>query len=273
MRKKKPKAKKDNAERWLLTYSDLMNLLMILFILLFAMGSTNEQKFELMAASLSGALGSGDGVLEKAIDTTNVIDIGVSGEIIASESTTESTPGTGIDGDGADTSTQTGNEGTTTGDGVEGSIVTQDAMQNLQEQVDTALMEDIVDSNISTTVKDTGLVITFNEEISFDSGDDQLRTDMKASLSELAILLNRIDNKVVVEGYTDNVPINTERFSSNWQLSSSRAANVVEFLQKFGSVSPTRLSSIGYADNNPAYTNDTIEGRAKNRRIEIKIMY
>lgn len=96
--------------------------------------------------------------------------------------------------------------------------------------------------------------------------------DMKLKLVSLSTVLNKIDNYIRIEGHTDNVPIRNEYFSSNWQLSSTRASNVVEYLINNGGISPDRLSAVGYGEYRPVADNSTDQGRSKNRRVDILIL-
>lgn len=95
---------------------------------------------------------------------------------------------------------------------------------------------------------------------------------MKRALDIIATKLNEIDNDILVKGYTDNVQIKDGTFSSNWQLSAVRAANVVEYLIENDKVDSTRLMAVGCGENDPIASNDTVEGRNKNRRIEMIIL-
>ena len=95
---------------------------------------------------------------------------------------------------------------------------------------------------------------------------------MNSKLVSLATILNKIDNYVRVEGHTDNIPIKNEYFNSNWQLSSIRASNVVEFFIEKGNISPDRLSAVGYGEYRPISDNNSEDGRSKNRRVDILIL-
>ena len=129
-----------------------------------------------------------------------------------------------------------------------------------------------LEDSVSTTIEERGLVISFNDSIFFDSAKADIKENMKTKLVALSEILNKIDNYVRVEGHTDNIPIKNEFYNSNWQLSSIRASNVVEFLIEYGSVSPDRLSAVGYGEYRPISDNNTEEGRAKNRRVDILIL-
>ena len=99
-----------------------------------------------------------------------------------------------------------------------------------------------------------------------------IKEEMKSKLSSLSNILNKIGNYVRIEGHTDNIPIENEDFSSNWQLSSIRASNVVEFLIEEGGIAPSRLSAVGYGEYRPISDNNTEDGRKQNRRVNILIL-
>jgi chemotaxis protein MotB len=121
-------------------------------------------------------------------------------------------------------------------------------------------------------MEEKGLVITFVSEVLFDSGKAILKKDSLPSLDKVAKILNENvpDNNIGVEGYTDNQPIKYSNWKSNWELSAHRALSVLEYLESRG-IDPKRLSASGYGEFRPVASNDTTEGRATNRRVEIVI--
>lgn len=251
MLQKKKKAGKDNRDRWLLTYSDLMNLLMILFILLYAMSNISEEKYQQLAQSLNHTFG-GDSILN---GSDGVLPGGSSLQKPPVVNPPESSEGSGS----KDSSIKT--------------IRTKKDMESLKEDIDKILEEYHAGNSIGSSLNDEGLVLFFQDNIFFDSGQDTLKSEMKSGLDKIAGLLNKVDNSILVEGYTDNIPIQNSRFSSNWQLSSIRAANVAQYLEDYGKIDSSRLSAIGYGKNHPIASNDTESGRSQNRRINLVILY
>lgn len=252
-----------NSERWLLTYSDLITLLMILFILLYAMSNVNQTKYEQLASSLNKSLGNSSGSNSVLPGGDNILPGG--GEIL---------PGDGDDGDESSeeeeseeqpSSSQSDSQSLTTESG--------NKMQELNDDIDKIINENDLNQDISTNHSKGGLIITFPSSVFFDSGNAVLKDNMKRALDIIADKLNEIDNDILVRGYTDNVPIKSSVFSSNWQLSAIRAANVVQYLIEHAHVDGTRLMAVGCGENNPVATNDTSEGRNKNRRIEMVILF
>ena len=138
---------------------------------------------------------------------------------------------------------------------------------NLKESMRTGDLANLV--QIQSSERKVKLVLT--EGVLFASGKADLKEPAKKVLGPIAAELKKIPNDVIIEGHTDNVPIKTGRYSSNWELSMARAYSVLQFMQEQG-ISAKHLAGIGYGENRPAGNNATTEGRAKNRRIEISLM-
>ncbi|WP_432403325.1 OmpA/MotB family protein [Wukongibacter sp. M2B1] len=126
--------------------------------------------------------------------------------------------------------------------------------------------------DVSISQKENELVIRFKNNILFDSGSAKITENGYRILDKIADKLKMIDNNFVVEGFTDNIPINTEQFPSNWELSSARAINVVKFFIDKKHISDKRISFSGWGERKPIASNNTEEGRAQNRRIEVRII-
>jgi chemotaxis protein MotB len=261
---------------------------MILFILLFAMGSVNQEKYEKLSESMSNSMGKGaglfsgtDSVLPKN-GNDSIVDLGNSSGGNNSESTSQATvtPTQAAEESEAPSVTDIPKEdttpvvtqgGTNTAD-ISGSLENQQDMIKFQDYVN----EIVADMNISasTTIIESGLLISFADDAFFDSGQDILKSDMKKGLNQIAELLNKVDNSVIIEGHTDNIPISkTNKYTSNWQLSAARAANVAQYLVEKEKVDGARLSAVGYGAYRPVATNDTIKGRSQNRRVDIIVLY
>lgn len=267
---KMQKKKSENSERWLLTYSDLITLLMILFILLYAMSNVNQEKYDELAGSLSESLGKGsNGSLNGSI---SVLPGGLSvllgdGEVLPGGSSEES--------DSSGNTSDLNNEiNSDNGNSVDQSqnTSTKEQMETLNDDINKIITENDLGQDISTNSYEDGLVITFPSSVFFDSGNAVLKDTMKRALDIIADKLNEIDNDILVKGFTDNVPIKGGMFPSNWQLSAVRAANVVQYLIEKDKVDGTRLMAVGCGENNPIASNDTVEGKNKNRRIEMIIL-
>ncbi len=257
--KKKVKQKKENSERWLLTYSDMITLLLALFIVLYAMSNIDQSKYEKLAAGLNKSLGNGRSVL----NSTN----GVFGE-------GDNSP-VNIGGNGSE---PTENQQTATGTPAPtkdaDALSSEEQMNQLEKNINDVLNEMDMGKEANTQIGEQGLTISFADSVFFDSGKAELKSSMKKGLAQIARLLNRIDNQILVEGYTDNVPVsNGDNYQSNWQLSAARASMVVDYLVEEENIAGKRISAIGYGEYRPIASNSTEEGRKKNRRVNITILY
>jgi chemotaxis protein MotB len=146
-------------------------------------------------------------------------------------------------------------------------------LERAKQELESRLKNEINDKEVKVEMLAKGLVITFVAEVLFDSGKAQLRKGSFSKLDKVAGVLNTTvaDLNVGVEGYTDNEPIRKSGWKSNWELSSARALSVLHYLSQ-KDVSEPRLAAIGYGEYKPVASNDTKEGRQKNRRVEIVIL-
>ena len=242
--KKKP-VKPDNNERWLLTYSDLITLLMVLFVILYASSNVDTGKYKQLATSFRDALNITPSGGEVGIIEGDVINSDFSDDVATDSPEDES-------------------------DSIV--ITEQQKLEQVKAEVDNLIAQSGLNSRVVTKIEERGLVISFTDSIFFDSGTADVKEDYKRQLIEISRVLNKIDNYIRVEGHTDNVAIKTNLFNSNWQLSAVRAANVVEIFINQCGISPNKLSAIGYGEFRPIQTNDTEAGRAANRRVDIVIL-
>jgi chemotaxis protein MotB len=242
MKKKAPKH--ENSERWLLTYSDLITLLMALFVILYASSNVDVTKYKQISASFSEALN----IVSTNSGGQEIIDTGMQ-------------TGTGEDSAGTTVSTQTATV-----------LTEEEKLAIVKQKVDALINSSDLKGNATTEIAERGLTIRFVDNIIFDSGKADIKPDFEKRLISLSSILNGVENYIRVEGHTDNVAINRGLFTSNWQLSTVRAANVVQFLVEGGSVNPSKLSAVGYGEYRPIKSNDTEDGRAQNRRVDIVIL-
>ena len=257
--RKKKKHSEGAGEAWLLPYSDLMTLLLAVFIVLFAVSKVDQVKATEMSKSFQKTMmvQGGSGVLPGEGTSLNPMPQTQQGNGVLPYNFGES----GTD-NATDTTTGTGGTGT----------ANDQQLKQLQERINQEIADDKESDSVTTAVDSRGVVVTFNNVLLFDSGKADIKTDNTAFLLKVAKLINSVDNYVRVEGNTDNVPIQNSIYPSNWELSTARATSVVRFMVDKGNVAPERLSAVGYGEYRPVADNKTEIGRNKNRRIEIVIL-
>jgi chemotaxis protein MotB len=252
-------------ERWLLTYSDMITLLMALFIIMWAISSVNISKFDQLKASLRSAFSG-----KVLPDNTSVLQ----GQQAPFEQ--DGAPIQPINQPNSQPVLQIQSLTAQISQSISQAAGQQD-QQNLQriaQQVRTYAKAHGFANDVKETIDERGLVVRLlTDKVLFASGQAVLQPRAYPLLNEISGLLAApgIPNDVRVEGNTDDVPIHSARFPSNWELSSARANAVLEFLLAHGVQAP-RLSSAGYGAENPIASNATDAGRATNRRVEIVIL-
>ncbi|MHB1392439.1 MAG: OmpA family protein [Clostridia bacterium] len=144
--------------------------------------------------------------------------------------------------------------------------------QKLYEQMSEYVKENNLEASITLRLDERGLLVRFMDDVLFDSGKADLTPKAREIINKVAEIIRVNDKNVRVEGHTDNIPINTSRFPSNWELSTTRAVNVVKHLIEENGIEAKRLSASGYSDQHPVDDNETQEGRQKNRRVDLVIL-
>lgn len=262
-RKREHEAEKENGERWLLTYADLITLLMIFFVVLYSMSKVDAQRFAAVAESLNKALGGGT----PAKIELSTSPVGPSLFTTGTPSSKTTAPGNGTDPNNTAYTkpNASANDGKGNGDTEKMSI---DA---IKAKLDKFAADNGIQTTLVTTIEERGLVVSIQETLLFESGSADITARARDILEKITTVLAVAPNQIKVEGHTDNLPINTAKFPSNWELSVIRSTNVVHILQQYG-ITPNRLSAAGYGEFRPISFNDTDAGRGKNRRIDLIIL-
>jgi chemotaxis protein MotB len=142
----------------------------------------------------------------------------------------------------------------------------------IYEQMSEYIKENNLESSITLRLDERGLLVRFMDDVLFDSGKADLTASAREIINKVAEIIRQNEKNVRIEGHTDNVPINTVRFPSNWELSTTRAVNVVKYLIEECGLEASRMAASGYSDQHPVDDNDTKEGRQKNRRVDMVIL-
>ena len=263
MAKNKKEEQEIKTDGWKDTFSDLMNLLLCFFVLLFAMSNVDEVKYAELVASLSnsfsifsgGAQAIGDGTLvSSGASQLNNLDEYYSQMGKAAESENEDDPMTEYEKQQQQEKKQK----------------TEELYSEVVEKSETNRLADSLDVTM-----DDGynyVMISLSGGVLFQSGSAEVQSGAKTLLARVANILKAYgDRRIEIEGHTDNVPIHNSAFSSNLWLSTARATKVLEFLTESQKLSQKNMTASGRGDTDPVASNKTAEGRAKNRRVEIKI--
>jgi chemotaxis protein MotB len=233
-------------ERWLISYADFITLLFAFFVVLYAFAKADQKR---------------QTEVSQAIDTA-FKSLGVFGNAsripdnkTASSAKEQSVMAMNI----------------VMGEDVLAPAQVKDDLTRMKHDLDERLASQIAQHSVAIKLGKDGLVISLREAGFFDSGSATPRKEGLESMQQIASELAQMPYDLRVEGHTDNVPIHTAEFASNWELSSARATNIARGMLDLHAVTPDRLSAAGYAEFHPVDTNDTAEGRARNRRVDLVI--
>ncbi|BAS27508.1 flagellar motor protein MotB [Limnochorda pilosa] len=221
---------------WMTTYADMMSLILVFFVMLFTFSSLDVQRFQTMLQAIQGSLGVLDG-----------------GRSLAPEAVIAGGP-------------------------LAASALQAQLERELQEasrmavQIRTQLAQLGLAQQVEVRVEERGVVVRFTDQVLFDLGKADLKPEALGILHALAPVLRRWPHQFRVEGHTDDWPINTPVFPSNWELSTARASRVIRYLIEREDFAPDRLSAAGYGEYRPLFPNDTAEHRQRNRRVDVLLL-
>lgn len=240
----------ENHERWLVTYADLLTVLMALFIVMFAMSVVDKTKFEKLKQGLDEYFGHGPALVDGGSgllaqqEATDQVDVDVAAAVAALHTERSRAAAAAQE---------------------------QDDLLEAQRRILASLQEKGLQDSVRFRIDERGLVVTIvTDQVLFDLGSDVLRDAGRAVLDGIGPALVPLPNPVTVEGHTDDLPIRSGRFPSNWELSTARATSVLRYLLEGAHLEPQRVSAAGYADQRPLAPN-TASGRAENRRVEVVV--
>lgn len=290
MAKKKPEEVKKGLDEWMGTFSDMMTLLMCFFVMLFAMSNVDEAKFDEVSQSFQqnfsifkgGAKAIGDGVLvSNGVSQLNMLDEYINSTGKVADSDTQNTEFKENAQGEMDSKMQELAE--ELGASKEEIKELQESIQNLEneklklseelaERIEESLAENFLSDQVDVSFDANCVVLTFNGAFLFDSGKADLKTEALPMLNKIGKILSKYaDDNIEIEGHTDSVPLNGGRYENNDVLSSYRALAVFDYLKDNASIDPSIMKHSGRGEYEPIADNSTPEGRAKNRRVEIKI--
>lgn len=246
-RRKKEKHDEHMDESWLLPYSDMLTLLFALFIVLFSASNIDAQKFQAISKVFGDLFTSGTGIVEY--------------------------PSTVPEGSNQDEEDERAVEQQEDEDEQADEMQHRIELLSIQERINTYIQTNNLTNQLQTSLTDEGLLVTIKDNVLFDSGSATVRREdieIAREISELLVI--DPPRNIIISGHTDNVPISNANFGSNWELSVMRAINFLKILLENDKLDPSYFSAKGFGEFNPIASNDTADGRSKNRRVEVLIL-
>lgn len=266
MARKKQEEPSGGGASWMNTFADLMNLLLCFFVLLFSMSSVDEDKFDALIQSLqesfsfsilpAGGESIGDGqMISSGINQLEYLDTYYN-QLANSQSQEENEAEEGEEADLKEQFTEAGLA----------------ESEQMAEQIEAMLVEQQIADQVEVDVNAQFVRLTLNGALLFDSAQSSIREDALPLVDKISLILqNYSDSLIYVEGHTDNVPISNDKYENNRVLSTYRAMEVVDYILGKTTLVPDKIRPAGCGEYEPIADNTTPEGRARNRRVEIKI--
>ncbi|MFC0189758.1 flagellar motor protein MotB [Fictibacillus aquaticus] len=248
MAKKKKHHDEHIDESWLIPYADMLTLLLALFIVLFAMSEIDSQKFKAMASAFKNEFKGGTGIMEEPMTVP----------------TPQSNPVPLVQPDAMSKKEK---------ERMQKAKQELEALEQLEKKINSFIQANNLKASLQTQLTENGLLITIMDNALFDSGSATIKEGSKGIGTKLSeLLVTNPPRDIVIAGHTDNVPISTAQFQSNWELSAIRAINFMRILILNPDLKQENLSASGYGEFRPKADNSSPEGRAKNRRVEVLIL-
>jgi len=246
-------------ESWLVPYADVLTLLLALFIVLYSMNQVDVKKFQELSRAFSVAFSSsGQGVL----DMPAIVERGPDVEFQSG----------GMED--AENDGQTNEEPLTQEEVNQLLEQSESELSKLKQQIDDYIAENGLTTSLDTSLNMSQLLITIRDNALFNSAEASVNQDGRELAVSIAEMLeNYPDFNIVIAGHTDNTPIRNAEFRSNWDLSAMRAVRFLDIMLTNNDLDPKRFSTVGYGEYHPVASNDSSEGRAQNRRVEISIVH
>ena len=234
-RRSEPYETKTGHERWLVSYSDFITLLFAFFVVMYSVSQVSEQKYRILSDTLSSAF---EGKIPVDPKNKETLEHQAQNDL-----------------------------GTVSG-------ISPDAISDQNKMIASKIQQTLVNlanpDDVTISATEDWVEIEVNANLLFPSAKADPSNEAKDIFKKMAVILSAVPNEIEVSGHTDNIPIRTTQFRSNWELSAARASSVVRLLAE-GGVSPTRLSAVGYGEFRPEASNDAEQGRAKNRRVVLRV--
>jgi len=244
-----------NQERWLISYADFITLLFAFFVVMYSISQVNDSKYRVLSDTFLEAFNQPAQIPTDTEPQANnvIVPIDMGSPAVDQAVNTEQPPEVdGVQSDAIDP------------------IKTSDELAQISDLVSEKFTQLINDQMIQVSSNELWLQIELKDSIVFSSGSADTSEQAQKIFDEIADILKGYSNPVQIEGFTDNIPIKSVKYPTNWELSTARASAIVKYLASKG-IAPERLSAVGYGEYQPVAANDTEQGRAQNRRVTIMV--
>jgi chemotaxis protein MotB len=241
-----------NHERWLVSYADFITLLFAVFVTLYAMSQSDKKKAEEVMQSIQQSFGMIQaGAPSPKMNVLPSSQVSITPSIKPEMAVVP---------------------GTRSARGQSKTRADEKDFRQIKSSIEAYLVKQSAQNKVSLTITRRGLIVSLKEAGFFDSGQAQIKPSAYELINTIAEAMTQYNNPLRLEGHTDNIPISTSQFPSNWELSTARAVNGLKYLIKNFDVDPDKISATGYAEFRPLADNATAEGRAKNRRVDLVML-
>ncbi|RKQ30538.1 flagellar motor protein MotS [Oceanobacillus halophilus] len=251
-RRKGMKTKNRGAPKWMVTYSDMVTLILVFFVLLFSMSQIDQERFEAVSESFQNRMIFD--FFPSAVPMDNPTDHSVHDKEDELSDEFKKPLDNELDDKGNTTETEA------------------DSLNSLVEEVESFLDENNLNGVITANRSEEGVVLVLQESILFETGEAYILESAESFLDKIGVFLEDVPNNVRVEGHTDSRPIKSYRYPSNWELSGARASSVIRYLVNQFQIDDSRFISVGYGETKPVAPNDSEGNWRENRRVEIVIL-
>jgi chemotaxis protein MotB len=241
MKRRRQREEVDNHERWLVSYADFITLLFAFFVVMYALSTVNEGKYRILSDSVSTAFRNVHLNTMSQLPTAAPLPIQVLPKPKPATKSQDETR-----------------------------LKQREKMRSVANDIVKVMAPLVAEGKVRVIETSRGVTIEINDSVLFAPGQAVLQPPLVKAMTAIADVLVPTEFPITIEGHTDNVPIKTQQFPSNWELSAVRATTVLRLFADTG-VAPERLTAIGYADTHPVESNGSVEGRARNRRVTILI--
>lgn len=263
----------ENAEdNWLISYADMMTLLLFLFIILYAMAVQKEGATPMPAAAAAAGASTSQAAQSNADDTTAYYYIDKNGSSKSSVSKSSVSKSAAAKSTSSKSAAKSTVKKAGTSKSKSSTAKSSTGQKPTYKEVESFVESNSLSSSVSVQQVETGIIFDIQAEVLFDEGSSQIRPESYTILDKIGKYIGSLSNDVIIAGHTDNQAVESANYQSNWELSCDRATKVLRYFTDTRKLAPQRFQAVGYGGYRPIADNGTTSGRQKNRRVEIIIV-